>query len=766
MGNYDVTLYAVWKKAYSITLTPTMTNVDAISVMYHDDTSASALIADFQYHTFVAGESYTYDDYVSGAKPGYVVVFVKPDDNYLLTGLGASGNNDLYKIGGPYGNIAGYPKISSVAAEAAKLGYTACFGYSRGTGTTTNATATFEVNGQQPTISVTASSNKTSSVKPGDTLTFTVSITPGTVNGGNNVTVEEVNVTSATINGKEYTVSNLTQSGSKYIGTITYTATEADCESGDVQLDVTAAVKYKFGLKLSGSQYVDTYSTITSSASTNCSIAEQKNVKYRYEYITPPTSSASTYPSGVQTAPVDDGKYYVGNNVTIKDKPESPITDTVNNGVWTFDGWLLNGNKVTANTMQMGASGLLFVGKWTFTQNVRIAYESENITKGTVTLDYEDVAPATGKAAGSTATAKPGYHFVEWTNDRDDKVTTSETLTREQVDAVAKEKGIYRTVTFIAHFAENKNTKYTVQHWKKSVNGASYVLADTESNLAGTTGAIATATAKTYEGFSENTNYADRVPSGIITGDGKLVLKLYYDRNSYTVSYSYENTVDGASALPETATYVYGADVTVAAAANAAGYTFSGWKTTDAAVAGGKFSMPAKAVNLSGNFTANTNTKYTVQHWKKSVNGASYVLADTESNLAGTTGAIATATAKTYEGFTENTNYADRVPSGIITGDGKLVLKLYYDRNSYTVSYSYENTVEGASALPETVTYVYGADVTVAAAASAAGYAFGGWKTTDAAVAGGKFSMPAKAVNLSGNFTANTNTKYTVQHWK
>ena len=44
--------------------------------------------------------------------------------------------------------------------------------------------------------------------------------------------------------------------------------------------------------------------------------------------------------------------------------------------------------------------------------------------------------------------------------------------------------------------------------------------------------------------------------------DGSLVLKLYYTRNSYNVTYVYEGTVPtGASELPEKATYKYEEEV-------------------------------------------------------------------------------------------------------------------------------------------------------------------------------------------------------------
>jgi hypothetical protein len=41
--------------------------------------------------------------------------------------------------------------------------------------------------------------------------------------------------------------------------------------------------------------------------------------------------------------------------------------------------------------------------------------------------------------------------------------------------------------------------------------------------------------------------------------------------------------------------------------------------------------------------------------------------------------------AKTYTDFTENTSHTSRVASGRIAAAGTLVLRLYYDRNVYSV---------------------------------------------------------------------------------
>jgi uncharacterized repeat protein (TIGR02543 family) len=118
------------------------------------------------------------------------------------------------------------------------------------------------------------------------------------------------------------------------------------------------------------------------------------------------------------------------------------------------------------------------------------------------------------------------------------------------------------------------------------------------------------------------------------------------------------------------------------------GYTFAGWY--DSSTGGNKVTQIAKGstgdIILYAKWTANEDTPYTVNHYQQNIEDDGYTLKDTE-NLTGTTDTTADAIAKIYTGFTENTAHSERAASGIITADGKLVLKLYYDRNTYTVSF-------------------------------------------------------------------------------
>lgn len=187
------------------------------------------------------------------------------------------------------------------------------------------------------------------------------------------------------------------------------------------------------------------------------------------------------------------------------------------------------------------------------------------------------------------------------------------------------------------------------------------------------------------------------------------------------------------------------------------GYTFTSWKwynATDTTYANeitpAPTTMPAHNLVAVAQWTPATDTTYIVEHYLQDLTGDGYAKQETETK-AGTTGATATAEAKTYTGFMFDENNASNVKSGTIAADGSLVLKLYYTRNSYKVTYDYGTAPSGASTLPTEATYKYGATVTVAAKATAPGYDFDGWKKDGTVTT--SFEMPAQNVTLTGSWT-------------
>ena len=325
------------------------------------------------------------------------------------------------------------------------------------------------------------------------------------------------------------------------------------------------------------------------------------------------------------------------------------------------------------------------------TNNIATVYYTRNSYN--VTYEYEGEFPTGASELPAKATYKygesvtvaedataPGYTFSGW--DKDD-------FTMPANDVVIK-----------GSFKANDDTQYKVEHYLEDLDGKTFTLKETET-LAGKTDTTATAKPKQYPGFTYDSTVEGTKTSGTITGDGQLVLKLYYTRNSYNVTYEYEGEFPtGASELPAKATYKYGESVTVAEDATAPGYTFSGWDKDD-------FTMPANDVVIKGSFKANDDTQYKVEHYLEDLDGKTFTLKETET-LAGKTDTTATAKPKQYPGFTFNENVDGTKTSGTITGDGQLVLKLYYTRNTYkyTVHYFYngvedENKAEEFEALYE-----------------------------------------------------------------
>ena len=147
----------------------------------------------------------------------------------------------------------------------------------------------------------------------------------------------------------------------------------------------------------------------------------------------------------------------------------------------------------------------------------------------------------------------------------------------------------------------------------------------------------------------------------------------------------------------------YEGKATEPAAPEKTGYTFEGWSVKvlpaendadhldadgadDAAdetllKAGDTYTITAGGVIFTAQWEARTDTPYTVEHYLENLDG-SYAL-DTTEPLKGTTDTTVTAAAKSYDNFTYDSTVPGTVASGNIAGDGSLVLKLFYTRNTY-----------------------------------------------------------------------------------
>ncbi len=337
-----------------------------------------------------------------------------------------------------------------------------------------------------------------------------------------------------------------------------------------------------------------------------------------------------------------------------------------------------------------------------------VSYESNegSSVSDTTGVRYEATISA------PTSPTRAGYTFEGWY-----KTDSFNTLWNFSSDSVTEDTILY------ADWSAHTDTTYKVEHYQQDVSGFGYTKKDTD-NETGTTDTLATAIAKSYTGFSENTSHASRIASGNITGDGTLILELYYDRNTFTVSYESNE----GSSVSNTTGVRYEATISAPTSPTRDGYTFEGWYKTDSYTTTWTFSSDTvtEDTTLYADWSANTNTAYTVEHYQQNVADDDYSLEDTD-NETGTTDTEATAVAKSYTGFSENTSYPSRLASGNIAGDGSLVLKLYYDRDTFTVSYE---SNEGSS-VSDTTGVRYDATFSAPTSPTRTGYTFDGWYTED-----------------------------------
>ena len=215
-----------------------------------------------------------------------------------------------------------------------------------------------------------------------------------------------------------------------------------------------------------------------------------------------------------------------------------------------------------------------------------------------------------------------------------------------------------------------------------------------------------------------------------------------------TITLAYANGGRGtAPTTPNSCTY--GGSFTTPAAMTATGYTFSKWsvnsKTFNASTSvtcnSTNLGVTSGTATLTGTWTANTNTAYTVCHYTKNLGATSYTLNGGEcESKTGTTGASLTLAnlKKTITGFTYSEGFAGTATKGTtkpssgavttttVSAAGDRVIDLYYSRDTHTVTLTKGAGIKSVSGEG---TYEYGATVTLGATMND-GYVWSKWTQT------------------------------------
>lgn len=201
------------------------------------------------------------------------------------------------------------------------------------------------------------------------------------------------------------------------------------------------------------------------------------------------------------------------------------------------------------------------------------------------------------------------------------------------------------------------NTQYKVEYYLQNLNLNGYTK-DSEQAFAGTTNTTPNITAKTFEGFTPN----DFTPLPI-QPDGSTVVKIYYQRNSYTLTFSNQGQTY------RTLTRYYGEDLPSIGTPVRQGYDFNGWNPQ----------LPETVTTVTqytAQWTPKTNTPYKVDCYLQKASRDGYTRnGPNTQNCTGTTGELTQASPLELDGYVALDNYEQQP----IAGDGSTVIIIYYD---------------------------------------------------------------------------------------
>ena len=340
--------------------------------------------------------------------------------------------------------------------------------------------------------------------------------------------------------------------------------------------------------------------------------------------------------------------------------------------------------------------------------------------------------------ATQPTTEKVGYDFVFWNYNFNEPIT--------------------RDTAIVASWSAHTDTKYTVNYYLQNLDDDEYTLHETVE-LTGTTDTTATAEIKGYPHFTYNASKS--TVSGNINGDGSQVLSVYYTRDSYTISTTRNNAKAGT--ITSGGTYRFDKQITLIATTNA-GHIWLGWYDGETlACETEEFTFKAeKDVTYTATWSANTDTKYTVNYYLQNLDDNNYTLHETVE-LKGETDTTATAEIKGYPHFTYDASKS--TVSGNINGDGSRILSVYYTRDRYNIIANANNTKAGTSTNINGA-YKFGKEVALTATTNA-GYTWLGWYDGETCVCETEdftFNVE-KYVTYTAKWSAHTDTKYTANYY-
>ena len=329
---------------------------------------------------------------------------------------------------------------------------------------------------------------------------------------------------------------------------------------------------------------------------------------------------------------------------------------------------------------------------------------------------------------------KQGYVFDGWYKDSAYQ-TKAETLT-----AMPSFSDSSKGMTLYAKWRPAENTKYTVERYQEQLGGGYAVIASEE--LKGTTESEAAVPVKEYPGF-----HVKSAEKKTIAPDGSTVVKVYYDRNEYTVKFNLDNGTENV-----VQTYKHGADLH-APTPSRSGYTFAGWNSELPKIV-------TESAEYAAQWTANDNAVTFVTNGGTEVEN---VTVKTDEKI--TKPSDPTRTGYTFGGWYTDLNCTKAWNFDSDKVSDAMTLYAKWTANTYevTLNLNYDGAAE-----PENVTVTYDGTYSALTTPERAGYDFLGWYTAqtdgEQVTADSKVSITAPQT-LYAHWKEGAAT-YTVKHYQ
>lgn len=452
----------------------------------------------------------------------------------------------------------------------------------------------------------------------------------------------------------------------------------------------------------------------------------------------------SIYPKGKVVINEVDPSY--GSGETIEEEIEHTVTFDLAGGSGTFPSVkIVEGQKISQPSEVPVKDGFNFKGwlkdgvlydfaspvtkDFVLTASWQVKGIDFSVNLAGIDGDLEDIIepyPITKKVTSFTihSPERAGYNFLGWTGSNGDvpelnPVIDIEGMTVEEIEGL--------------HFTANWSDpiEYAITY---TLGGGSITGEDTVYTVESDDITLPTPEKRGYEflGWTGSNGY---VPQKSVTIQHGKTGDMDFEANWRLITYSVTYELNGGlNSSSNPSSFDVTSDSFSLSEPTRIGYDFDGWT-------GSNGSTPQKTITIAqgsiddrtytANWTARSDTAYTVKHFKMGLDGSYLNAPDEVDNLTGTTDTTIDAALKSYEGFT-----ASSLQQLTILGDGSASVSYRYSRNKYTVEFT---GTEHASVISndntKTRTLYYGAQIGTLPTEDDLiideGYEFTGWEIVD-----------------------------------